>query len=102
MIPPVFQPGDVLQRVRMPNAAGVSGKSLRVVSVSGNLVQLEWESLVSTEAMQSALTWAGIYAQTTDPGVAGKPWNNAGHLVFSAGASLGIGSMSIGSTFIVG
>jgi hypothetical protein len=59
-------------------------------------------TIVKVADMQAALTWAGVFAQTTDPGVAGKPWNNAGHLVFSAGASLGLGSMSIGSTFIVG
>lgn len=52
MIPPVVQPGDEFQRVRMPNAAGVAGESLSVVSVSGNLVQLEWVvagELIDTE-----------------------------------------------------
>lgn len=42
MIPPVIQPGDTFQRIRMPDDAGVAGKSLSVVSVSGNLIQLEW------------------------------------------------------------
>jgi hypothetical protein len=52
MIPSVFQPGDVFQRIRMPDVAGSSDESLRVVSVSGNLVQLEWVvagELIDTE-----------------------------------------------------
>lgn len=45
MIPPVVQPGDVFQLVRMPNAAGTAGKSIRIVSVSGGLTQFEWVDL---------------------------------------------------------
>lgn len=42
MIPPVVQSGDVFQLVRMPDDAGAVGKSLRVASVSGSLMQMEW------------------------------------------------------------
>lgn len=45
MIPPVVQPGDVFQLVRMPNVAGVAGKSIRITSVSGGLTQFEWIDL---------------------------------------------------------
>lgn len=45
MIPPIFKPGDVFQRFQMPNSAGVVGKSIRVVSVSGDTSQLEWTDL---------------------------------------------------------
>ena len=55
MIPPVVQPGDEFQRIRMPNDAGASGKSLRVVSVSGNLAQFEWIDGVAMEDLQAAL-----------------------------------------------
>jgi len=55
MIPPVVQPGDEFQRIRMPNDAGASGKSLRVVSVSGNLAQFEWIDGVAMEDLQSAI-----------------------------------------------
>ena len=48
MIPPVVEPGDVLQRLRMPNAAGVVGKAIRVASVSGNTAQLEWADAAYT------------------------------------------------------
>jgi hypothetical protein len=33
----------------------------------------------------STLNWATIYARTTNPGVAGQPWNDGGTLKFSAG-----------------
>jgi hypothetical protein len=62
-------------------------------------VQAALNAKLATASFQSALTWAPIYAQTTDPGVAGVPWNNAGSVVFSVG---GIGSMSIGSSFVIG
>lgn len=52
--------------------------------------------------MQAAITWAGIFAQTTDPGIPGTPWNDGSYLRFSMGSSLGIGGMAIGSTFIIG
>ena len=95
MIPPVVQPGDEFQRVRMPNTAGTVGKLLRIASVSGDLAQLEWSD---------ALSLPDAYAQTTDPMVVGQVWNDGGHLVFSAGVGplYGIGSAAIGSTFIVG
>lgn len=40
-----------------------------------------------TAAMQSALTaiMPAIYAITSDPLVAGTPWNHNGNLIFSAG-----------------
>ena len=79
MIPPVVQPGDQFQRVRMPDVAGVVSEALRVASVTGNLVQLEWSDLLSAAA------WSSIFARTTDPGVRGEPWNDNGHLVFSVG-----------------
>ena len=79
MIPPVVQPGDVFQRVRMPNAAGLAGESVRVASVSGDLAQLEWANLLS------ATTWAAVFTRTTDPGVLGAPWNDGSYLRFSAG-----------------
>lgn len=34
-------------------------------------------------------SWATIYARTTDPNVAGTPWNDGGFVVFSAGGLVG-------------
>ena len=45
MIPPVVEPGNVLQRLRMPNSAGIAGKYARIASVSGGLAQLEWDTI---------------------------------------------------------
>jgi hypothetical protein len=33
----------------------------------------------------STLNWATIYARTTNPGIAGQPWNDSGTLRFSNG-----------------
>jgi hypothetical protein len=33
----------------------------------------------------ASLNWATIYARTSDPGVAGQPWNDNGQLRFSVG-----------------
>jgi hypothetical protein len=57
MIPPVVEPGDVLQRLRMPNAAGVVGKAIRVVSVSGDTAQLEWADAAYTSGSYADPAW---------------------------------------------
>ena len=75
MIPPIVQPGDEFQRVRMPNSAGLAGEALSIASVNGDLAQLEW-----------VVSMSAIYARTTDPLVAGQIWNDGSYLRFSAGA----------------
>lgn len=34
-----------------------------------------------------SVDWQEIYLRTTDPGIAGQPWNSGGFLVFSDGVS---------------
>ena len=68
MIPPVLLPGDVFQRVRLPNAAGVEGKYVRIASVSGDLAQLEWVNNSASDITEGTLAAARLPAtavQTT-------------------------------------
>jgi len=58
MIPPVVQPGDVFQRVRMPNDAGVANEVIKVASVSGGLVQLEWADASDMRTLMQAVSYA--------------------------------------------
>lgn len=98
MIPPVVQPGDEFQRIRMPNAAGASGKSLRIVSVSGNLAQFEWVDGVAMEDLQAAL--ANLIV--AGPGITATFNPSTVQWTISVSASGSIGTAIIGSTFIVG
>jgi hypothetical protein len=72
MIPPVVEPGDVLQRLRMPNAAGVVGKSMRVVSVSGDTAQIEWADAAYTSGTYANPAWITELASTKITGTLTK------------------------------
>jgi len=77
MIPPVVEPGDVLQRLRMPNAAGVVGKSMRVVSVSGDTAQIEWVDAVYTSGTYANPAWITELASTKITGTLTKAQQHA-------------------------
>lgn len=70
MIPPIFKPGDVFQRFQMPSAAGVVGKYVRIASVSGDLVQLEWVNVDAEDITAGVLEFARLPVGTSGSTVA--------------------------------
>ena len=91
MSEPIYVSGVYADFMRCANYLDADGDPIGVVSdasllTSGTLDDARLSgNVVLLSVMQAAPTWAAIYAQTTDPGIAGQPWNNAGHFVFSTG-----------------
>lgn len=74
MIPPLVQPGDEFQRVRMPDRAGEANESLQVASVSGELAQLEWAEHVKRSDLLAALNEKAADLPQEDPQLPRKFW----------------------------
>jgi len=99
MIPPVVEPGDVLQRLRMPNAAGVVGKSMRVVSVSGDTAQIEWVDAVYTSGTYANPAWITELASTKITGTLTKLQQHAQTAYYDAAGTWAQAQVFQGATF---